>query len=186
VLRPRTSTGDAGNREMAQAGARFETYVRAAMAEADGLPTMAELYRQSGIAASTWSGWFRGVNAPRRNSMILAGQALNRTPEQLLSVWDGEKPHKPRRGTEPPDAVVAAMDRQTAAIEAQTEMLERVLLALLPSPPDPMEAEALEAWAGAERRLEQERAESTTLPRKPARGRRDANRGSASPEAERA
>lgn len=103
---------------MAQAGARFETYVRAAMAETGELPTMAELYRQSGIAASTWSGWFRGVSAPRKNSMVLAGNALNRTPEQLLAAWDGERPHKARRGTETPDELVSALLRQSAAIEA--------------------------------------------------------------------
>lgn len=179
MVRPRTASGDSENRDMAQAGARFETYVRAAMAETGELPTMAELYRQSGIAASTWSGWFRGVSAPRRNSMVLASHVLNRTPEQLLAAWDGEKPQKARRGTETPDAVVEAIDRQTA-------MLERVLTLLLSSPPDPLEAEALEAWDGAERRLAEELAGSRPLPRKPARGRRDGDRGSPSPEGERA
>lgn len=107
---------------MAQAGARFEAYVRKAMDEAE-LSTLAELYRASGVAASTWSGWFRGVSAPRRNSMVLAGQALNKTPEQLLAAWDGERPHKARRATETTDPLVNALRDQTAEMARLTAEL---------------------------------------------------------------
>ena len=101
---------------MAVAGARFESYVKDAMRESE-IPSLAELSRRSGIAVSAWHGWFRGERQPRRNSLVLAGTALARTPEQLLAVWDGERPHKPARATETGDAVALAIDRQTAALE---------------------------------------------------------------------
>ena len=101
---------------MAVAGARFESYVKDAMRESE-IPSLAELSRRSGIAVCAWHGWFRGERQPRRNSLVLAGTALARTPEQLLSVWDGERPHKPARATETNDAVAAAIDRQTAVLE---------------------------------------------------------------------
>lgn len=82
--------------------------------------------------------------------------------------------------------MVAAMDRQTDAIKAQTEMLERVLMALGVTPPDPLVAVAQADWSGAERRLADEKAGTTSLPRKPSRGRRTGDRGSPSREADRA
>lgn len=119
---PRRTT-ELGNREMAQAGARFETYVRAAMAEA-GLPTMAELYRQSGIGASTWGAWFNGQRQPRGNSLRLAGAPLNLTPEQLRAVYEGDRPPKPRRATETPDDLVTALRDQTEAMNALVARLD--------------------------------------------------------------
>lgn len=123
VLHPRTTNREPKDRKMAQSGARFESYVHAAMKEA-GLPTLAELYRQSGVGASTWSGWFLGKHEPRRNLLTLAGQALSKTPEQLLAVWDGERPQKPRRPTETPDPLVSALHAQTVAIDALVERLD--------------------------------------------------------------
>lgn len=127
------------DREMAAAGARFESYVKEAMREAE-IPSLAELSRRSGIAVSAWHGWFRGERRPRRNSLVLAGEALSRTPEQLAATWQGERPQKtPRPQT---DAVLAA-------IEANTAMLEKVLTALLQRPPDPDAVERLRAEAEA-------------------------------------
>lgn len=120
MVRPRTSTGDR-DREMAEAGARFETYVKAAMAEA-GLPTLAELYRQSGIGASTWNAWFRGLRQPRANSLRLAGEPLHKTPEQLLAAWDGQRPHKRLGATQTPDPL-SALTAQTQALAALVDEL---------------------------------------------------------------
>lgn len=109
---------------MAKAGARFETYVKAAMAET-GLPTLAELYRATGVPASTWSGWFRGIATPRRNTLKLVGEALRRTPEQLFAAWDGQSPHKRLGTTETPDPTVAALQAQTGAILALVAELQK-------------------------------------------------------------
>lgn len=179
MVRPRTNAGKDRDRDMAQAGARFETYVRAAMAEVE-LPTLAELYRASGIAASTWSGWFRGVSAPRRNSMVLAGPPLHRTPEQLLAAWDGETPHKPRRATQGGDPVAEAIRDQTA-------MLERVLTVIadrLPTPPDPLLVEAMAAQRQARTLADTDQPRSTSQPQKRGPSRRAGGGPRASREAD--
>lgn len=109
MVHPRNapSTGET-DREMALAGSRFETYVRAAMKEADDM-SLAELARASGVKETNWHGWFRGEHKPRRNTMTLAGRVLRRTPDQLLAVWDGDRPQKPRGATETTDALVMAL-----------------------------------------------------------------------------
>ena len=127
MVRPRTVPEDR-DRDMAQAGARFETYVKAAMAEAK-LPTLAELYRKSGIGASTWNAWFNGKREPRGNSLRLAGAPLHKTPEQLRAVWDGDRPQKPRRPTETGDQVAGAIREQTAMLR---EVLEAIIGRLPP------------------------------------------------------
>lgn len=111
---------------MAAAGARFERYVRDAMSEGE-IPSLAELSRRSGIALSAWHGWFRGEREPRRNSLVLAGAALSRTPEQLSAVWEGERPHKALGRPQTPDDLAEAIRAQTAAIEALVTRLDRVL-----------------------------------------------------------
>lgn len=110
---------------MAVAGARFESYVKDAMKEGD-IPSLAELSRRSGIAVSAWHGWFRGERQPRRNSLVLAGNALERTPEQLLAVWDGERPHKPARATETPEPLLSLLRDQTRELRAQNEALTKL------------------------------------------------------------
>lgn len=127
VVHPRNtpSTGET-DREMAIAGSRFETYVRAAMKEADDM-SLAELARASGVKETNWHGWFRGEHKPRRNTMSLAGRALRRTPDQLLAVWEGERPQKRRGATETPDALVMALRDQTAAIGSLVAKLDEFL-----------------------------------------------------------
>lgn len=110
--------------EMAQSGARFETYVRDAMRDA-GIPSIAELARRSGIAASQWHGWFRGDRNPRRNTLRLAESSLKRTAEQMRAVWVGERPAKALRSSDA-DPVSAAHAEQTALL--------REILALLRNP----------------------------------------------------
>lgn len=151
---------------MAAAGARFETYVREAMQEA-GIPSLAQLARDTGIAASAWHGWFRGVRQPRRNSLKLASDVLSRTPEQLAAVWEGERPQ--RVGRPQTDPVVAA-------IQAQTVRLEAVLRELL-APPEPEPTpdrlhRALEAIEQAEDAAQQEQPRSASPRRRRARDRR--------------
>ncbi len=110
------------DRDMAQAGARFESYVREAMTEAS-IPSLAELARRSGIAASAWHGWFRGDRQPRLNSLKLAAEPLDRTPEQLAAVWEGERPRKARPVVFDPYEVLAA---HAEAMVAQTRAFERL------------------------------------------------------------
>lgn len=117
------------DREMAQAGVRFERYVRDAMTE--GELSLADLARESGVKETNWHGWFRGEHQPRRNSLVLAARALSRTPDQLLAVWEGDRPRKRRGATETPDELVSALLRQSAAIEASRKALMVVLV-----PPD--------------------------------------------------
>jgi transcriptional regulator with XRE-family HTH domain len=105
---------------MAEAGARFESYVRTAMAEGD-LPSLAELARRSGIAASAWHGWFRGERHPRKNSLTLAGQALGRSPEQLLAAWDGAPAR--RAATQSRDPLVSAITLNTEALNELVGLL---------------------------------------------------------------
>jgi len=111
---------------MTEAGARFESYVRVAMNEA-AIASMAELGRRSGIAPPVWYTWFRGEKQPRKTTLTLAGQALERTPEQLLSVWEGQRPHAPARATETPDALVTAIEAQTAAITDLVDVVRQLL-----------------------------------------------------------
>lgn len=110
---------------MAQAGARFEAYVREAMSER-AIPSLAQLARDSGIASSAWHGWFRGERQPRRNSLKLAGDVLSRTPEQLLAVWEGERPAKRSKA---PDDLAAAIREQADAIRDLVEELRQSRLA---------------------------------------------------------
>lgn len=114
---------------MAVAGARFESYVKEAMREA-AIPSLAELSRRSGIAVSAWHGWFRGEREPRRNSLVLAGEALSRTPEQLRATWDGDRLHKAAGRPQTPDDLVAALRDQTTAISALVASLDRFAVGL--------------------------------------------------------
>jgi transcriptional regulator with XRE-family HTH domain len=109
---------------MAVAGARFESYVKEAMREAE-IPSLAELSRRSGIAVSAWHGWFRGERQPRRNSLVLAGSALSRTPEQLAATWEGTKPHKPLGRPQGGDDVAEAIRAQTEAMLLLVEELRQ-------------------------------------------------------------
>lgn len=120
VVRPRN--GGFGGTDRKMSGTRFKTYVQAAMREADDM-SLAELARRSGVKERSWHDWFEGTHEPRPSSLARAGRALNRTPEQLLAAWDGQRPHKARRGTETPDALVEAITAQTDAINALVEEL---------------------------------------------------------------
>ena len=171
MVRPRTGTTEGRDREMAQAGARFETYVKAAMAEADDLPTLAELYRQSGIGASTWNAWFRGLRRPRGNSLRLAGVPIDKTPEQLLAAWDGDQPPKPRRATQTGDPVVDAIEAQTTVLKGVLDaILARLSESSSPSEPPP---EVLEEVSSAELSV---RPGSGSPPRTPGPDRRGAGK----------
>lgn len=120
VVRPRN--GGIGGPDRKMSGTRFKTYVQAAMREADDM-SLAELARRSGVKERSWHDWFEGTHEPRPSSLARAGRALNRTPDQLLAAWDGQRPHKTRRATESPDALVGALLAQSAAIEALVEEL---------------------------------------------------------------
>jgi transcriptional regulator with XRE-family HTH domain len=118
------------------AGSRFEEYVRSAMREAGDM-TLADLARGSGINETNWHTWFRGEHRPRANTLRLAAPVLNRTPEQMLASWDGERPQKSAAKPLSPDEVARAIDRQTEAIVQQTKMLALVLSRLVPSEDEP-------------------------------------------------
>lgn len=103
--------------------------------------------------------------------------------EELLAAFEdyyGSVPPPFEPQAEPPSdqsAIVAAIDRQT-------DMLRAVLETLRPSPPDPLVGQAQEAWAGAERQLAEEKAGTSSPPRKPSRARRSEARARESREAD--
>ena len=76
---------------MAESGERFETYVRAAMHEAD-VASMLELVRETGVNRGTLYGWFRGEARPRTATLNRMTSALGRTVAQLEAAWDGREP----------------------------------------------------------------------------------------------
>lgn len=127
---------------MAAAGSRFETYVRDAMGEAE--VSLAELARRSGVAETNWHSWFRGEHRPRANSLVLASGVLNRTPQQLLARWDGERVPRTRPQETDAEALIREMRRLVAAIEEQTAALGRAYPARPRSAPPVAEAEALQ------------------------------------------
>jgi hypothetical protein len=106
--------------------------------------------------------------------------------EGLERIFESGAPSAESASTFGQSDMVAAMDRQTAAIDRQTDMLERVLTALGVSPPDPRVAEAQADWTGAERRLAEEKAGTSSLPRSPGHERRTGAPGSESREVDRA
>lgn len=75
---------------MAEAGERFEAYVRTAMREAD-VASMLELTRETGINRGTLYGWFRGEARPRQATLNRMATALGRTSAQLEAAWDGRE-----------------------------------------------------------------------------------------------
>lgn len=105
---------------MAAAGSRFEGYVREAMGEAE--VSLAELSRRSGVKETNWHGWFRGEHRPRPNSLVLASRVLNRTPEQMLARWDGERPAATKKAPVEDEALVLAIRELTAAILTLTPL----------------------------------------------------------------
>lgn len=116
------------------------------------------------------------------------------TLDNFLAFWTarGEPGPdlSPRTVEEPVDPILAEMRRQTAATEANTEMLRQVLEAMtsrLPTPPeDPQVQAAQEAWVEAETQLALRPKETTTPPRRRDRGHSSEARGSASRTGERA
>ena len=85
----------------------------------------------------------------------------------------------------PPETLQGLLSSEVIkAIDRQTAMLKAVLEALMPTPPDPLIAHAREAWTGAERRLAEEKAGTSSLPRRPGRGRRPSVRERVSREGE--
>ena len=123
-----TSTEErTGDPDMATAGTRFDAYVKAAMSE-QGL-TLAELARRTGIAASAWHAWFRGDHQPRRNSLVLAGRTLHRTPDQLAAAWSGGRV---KAAVVPEDALRRTVDDHEVrlrALEAELRSLRELLAA---------------------------------------------------------
>lgn len=132
------------DREMAEAGSRFESEVRAAMRER-GISTLAELERKTGIKRRSWEDWFAGIHAPRRGSLSRAEGALRRTPDSLLGVWEGNGHRRRRISTDPN---LAALERIATALE---RLLEEGVQALPPQRRAD-DRQALEAWGGEERR----------------------------------
>ncbi len=139
-----------------EAGQRLRRFVDERMA-ARGVGSIIELADTADIGRDTLYAWFRGREpTPRPGGKVAA--ILGVSYRELLGAYEGHK-ETPPGGDQ--TALVEAIDRQT-------EMLRQVLMALAPIPPDSMEAEAREEWAGAERRVSQDRLGSTTPPRTPA------------------
>lgn len=149
------------DRQMAEAGGRFETEVRQAMREA-GIDTLADLERKTGIKRRTWEDWFGGLHRPRPNSLALAATPLKRTTQQLLARWEGQPAG--RRRTLPANPWDAAGLAIVEAIDRQTAMLERVLLgsgpAMVESDLSPSEANAVAVEEAARHGQESQRPRS--------------------------
>lgn len=155
--------------DMAEAGSRFESEVRTAMRER-GITTLAELERKTGIKRRSWEDWFAGIHAPRTGSLSRAEVTLRRSPDQLLSVWEGNG--HPRRRPAPSDPALEAAQMVARAIDAQTEMLRGVLDRLAPLPVRP-EQESMDVPAEQTQQIAD--AEETAQSQKPLprSGRRD-------------
>lgn len=141
------------DREMAEAGSRFETEVRQAMREA-GIGSIAELERRTRVKQRVIYDWFSGLHEPRASSLERLARPLNRTPEQLLARWEGQ-PGGRRQKTpaNPWDAASAAV---ADAIDRQTEMLREILERLAPAFESPLPT-ADEAAAVEEAEAERDR-----------------------------
>lgn len=104
--------------------------------------------------------------------------------DELLTAFEDYYGSVPPPFEEPrTEPVVADYAEVVAAIDRQTKMLERVLMALVgPEPDPPIVARAEAATADAERQWLQEQARNTSPLRRPARGRRVSEAGQASRE----
>jgi hypothetical protein len=124
----------------------------------------ADLAAWTGVTTDTARGW----------------ESRGRPGEDAIAILE-RKFGKPAPGGE--DRSLGDQSDLAAAIRENTAMLERVLTALMdrlpPSSPQPPDA-VLGEWSEAERRLATERAGSGSLPRKPSRGRRGADRATES------
>jgi transcriptional regulator with XRE-family HTH domain len=91
--------------------------------------SVARLSRETGIERGRIYAWWRGDSRPTRASLERVARALD-VDADLFPLHDSPEAAHTISGE---SLVAAAIDRQTAAIEAQTRMLALVLSRLAPS-----------------------------------------------------
>ena len=115
------------------------------------------------IVESAYRQYESGSKKPSRNHL-----------PQLERYWGPVT--DPLEATQPTDPVIDAIGAQTTILKGVLE----AILARLPEPNSPvdpaLQKEAERDWDGEERRAEQARGGTTSLPRKPSRGRPNAGR----------
>lgn len=166
----KTHRGARPNQVAMDRGERFRRFVTS-KAAAQGLIHDKGIAAAAGVSENTLRNWWKGKGL-ELGTLVAVADLIGSSVFELLDVWQRDGPP----AEVPPDPVASA-------IVANTDMLKGVLeaiLARLPEPNSPvdpaLQKEAERDWDGEERRAEQARGGTTSLPRKPSRGRPNAGR----------
>lgn len=118
---------------------------------------------------SSYAQWESGSVTPRKTSLA----PIRRYHAKRLAAM-GQTAPEPTTATEPPDPVVAAIDRQTAMLKAVLEAIVK----RLPLADDPETEAVLKDVAEAVQEQVEERRQSASLPRTPPPSRPEGGRRS--------
>lgn len=100
---------------MPEAGRRVEAFMRAAMARSDRVRTVSALAEVAHVQRQTLYDIWKG-RSPKPGTVEALTEALGETPGSFWAAWEGRDP--------------TASANVAAAIDRQTGVLERILLAL--------------------------------------------------------